>query len=97
MARIGLAGSTADDQLSLDPSAAIRAANTVLGDHPDVRRARLELVHRGGRIEVHGSVLARADRPLTRTADDVRATLADLGTALEVPNLPARVRITVSR
>lgn len=97
VARLGLSGSTAQERLSLDPAAAIRAANAVLGDHPDVRRSRLELLHRQGRVEVHGSVVARADGPLDRTTEDVLATLDDLATALEVAELPARVRIAVQR
>lgn len=97
VARLGLPGSTADDRLSLDPAAATRAVGSVLGAHPDVRRSRLELLHRHGRIEVHGSVVVRADGPLDRTTADVLGTLDELATVLEVPELPARVRITVHR
>lgn len=97
IARLGLPAADEWSRLSIDPGAAVRAANDVLGRHPDVRSSRLSLEHRAGRVEVGGTVVLRADGAIDVATSDVLDTIADLGVALEVTEIPARVRIAVRR
>lgn len=97
IARLGLPSDEEWARLSVDPGAALRTANEVLGRHHDVRSSRLSLLHRGGRVEVGGVVTLRADGDIVAATTDVLETIADLGVALEVTEIPSRVRITLRR
>lgn len=97
IARLGLPSDADWARLSVDPGAAVRAANDVLGRHPDVRSSRLSLLHRKGRVEVAGAVVLRADGDVGAATTDVLETITDLGVALEVTEIPSRVRIALKR
>lgn len=97
IARLGLPSDAEWARLSVDPGAAVRAANDVLGRHHDVRSSRLSLLHRGGRVEVGGVVVLRADGDVGAATTDVLDTIADLGVALEITEVPSRVRIALKR
>lgn len=97
IARLALPSEAEWARLSVDPGAAVRAANDTLGRHHDVRASRLSVLHRKGRVEVGGVVVLRADGDVGAATADVLETISDLGVALEVTEIPSRVRIAVKR